>query len=292
MSALGNIANLLLKHPLTQGNRVAAVLRFLQWQFATRIGRFAMVVPYVDDTVLVIRKGMAGATSAIYVGLMDPEDMSFVLHLLREDDLFGDIGANVGVYTVLASGVRRARSVAVEPVQQTAQHLHRNLAINSLESLAELRQIGVGSVAGELRFTVGKDAMNHVTTDECPAVSVPVIPLDDLFEKRKPILLKIDVEGFETEVLLGGKQTLSDPRLKAIIIELNGCGVRYGYDDASVDAYLRDFGFEHVSYDFRTRALRSTPFAPGGNSLYVRDRGFVEERLKTAPPFRVLSQTI
>ena len=115
MSALGNIANQLLKHPLTQGNRVAAVLRFLQWQFATRIGRFAMVVPYVDDTVLVIRKGMAGATSAIYVGLMDPEDMSFVLHLLREDDLFGDIGANVGVYTVLASGVRRARSVAVEP---------------------------------------------------------------------------------------------------------------------------------------------------------------------------------
>jgi FkbM family methyltransferase len=292
VSAIRNIANLLLNHPLTQGNRLAAVLRFVRWQCAARICRFAMVVPYVDDTVLVIRKGMTGATGAIYVGLMEPEDMSFALHLLREDDLFGDIGANVGVYTVLASGVRKARSVAVEPVPQTAQHLHRNLAINSLETLAELRQVGVGGVAGELRFTVGKDAMNHVAVDDSQAVSVPVIPLDDLFETQKPILLKIDVEGFETEVLLGGKQTLSDPSLKAIIIELNGCGARYGYDDASVDASLRAFGFEHVSYDFRTRALRSTPFASGGNSLYVRDRGFVEERLKTAPPFRVLSQTI
>jgi FkbM family methyltransferase len=292
VSTLWNSANFLLKHPLTKGNRVAAVLRFLQWQCIARITRFAMVVPYVDDTVLVIRKGMTGATGAIYVGLAEPEDMSFALHLLREDDVFGDIGANVGVYTVLASGVRKAYSVAVEPVQQTAQHLRRNLAINSLEVLAELRQMGVGSVAGELRFTTSEGAANHVAIDDGPAVSVPVIPLDNLFEKRKPLLLKIDVEGFETEVLLGGKQTLSDPKLKAIIIELNGYGARYGYNDMSVDAQLRNLGFEHVSYDFRTRALRSTPFESGGNSIYVRDRGFVEERLKTSAPFRVLSQTI
>ena len=291
MSALWNIANFLFKHPMTQDNRVAAVKRFLQWQFTTRIIRFAMVVPFVDDTVLVIRKSMTGATGVIYVGLPEPEDMSFTLHLLRENDLFGDIGANVGVYSVLASGVCKAHSVAVEPVQQTAQHLRQNLAINSLEALVKLRQMGVGSVAGELRFTTNEGAENHVAIDDGPVVTVPVIPLDDLFEKRKPILLKIDVEGFETQVLLGGKQTLSDPELKAIIIELNGSGARYGYDDMSVDAQLRTHGFEHVSYDFRTRELRSTPFEFGGNSIYVRDRGFVEERLRTATPFRVLSQT-
>jgi FkbM family methyltransferase len=292
VSALWNIANFLFKHPVTRDNRVAAVMRFLQWQFATWITRFAMVVPFVDDTVLVIRKSMTGATGVIYVGLPEPEDMSFALHLLRENDLFGDIGANVGVYSVLASGVRKAHSVTVEPVQQTVQHLRQNLAINSLETLVKLRQMGVGSVAGELRFTTNEGAENHVAIDDGPVVNVPVIPLDDLFEKRKPILLKIDVEGFETQVLLGGKQTLSDPELKAIIIELNGSGARYGYDDMSVDAQLRTHGFEHVSYDFRTRELRSTPFEFGGNSIYVRDRGFVEERLRTATPFRVLSQTI
>ncbi len=292
MSALWNIANFLFKHPLTQDNRVAAIMRFLQWQFTTRITRFAMVVPFVDDTVLVIGKSMTGATGVIYVGLPEPEDMSFALHLLRENDLFGDIGANVGVYSVLASGVRKAHSVAVEPVEETAQHLRQNLAINSLEALVKLRQMGVGSVAGELRFTTNEGAENHVAIDDGPVVTVPVIPLDDLFEKRKPILLKIDVEGFETQVLLGGKQTLSDPELKAIIIELNGSGARYGYDDMSVDAQLRNHGFEHVSYDFRTRELRSTPFESGGNSIYVRDREFVGERLRTATAFRVLSQTI
>jgi hypothetical protein len=147
---------------MTQDNRVAAVMRFLQWQFTTRIIRFAMVVPFVDDTVLVIRKSMTGATGVIYVGLPEPEDMSFALHLLRENDLFGDIGANVGVYSVLASGVCKAHSVTVEPVQQTAQHLRQNLAINSLEALVILRQMGVGSVAGELRFTTNEGAENHV----------------------------------------------------------------------------------------------------------------------------------
>jgi hypothetical protein len=46
--------------------------------------------------------------------------MSFVLHLLTDEDLFGDVRANVGVYCVLASGVRGAKSVAMEPVPITA----------------------------------------------------------------------------------------------------------------------------------------------------------------------------
>ena len=125
--------------------------RFLRWQFPIRTGRFDAVVPYVDDTVLVVRRAMTGATSAIYVGLIELNNMSFALHLLRDSDLFGDIGANIGVYTVLASGVRGDRSIAVEPVPKTFADLRRNMALNFKGALVETRQVGISSQVGAVQ---------------------------------------------------------------------------------------------------------------------------------------------
>jgi hypothetical protein len=49
--------------------------------------------------------GMTGATQNIYVGLQEFVDIMLTLHFLRKGDLFLDMGANVGSYTILASGV-------------------------------------------------------------------------------------------------------------------------------------------------------------------------------------------
>ena len=48
---------------------------------------------------------MIGATGNLFCGLHEIEDMGFVLHFLRSDDIFLDVGVNVGTYTVLAAGV-------------------------------------------------------------------------------------------------------------------------------------------------------------------------------------------
>jgi hypothetical protein len=108
-----------------------------------------MVVPYVDDTKLVVVRGTYAATLTIYIGLVEFKDMSFVLHLLTDEDLFGDVGANVGVYCVLASRVRGAKSVAMEPVSTTtAEALRLNVAINELRGLVDILEIGVGAAPG------------------------------------------------------------------------------------------------------------------------------------------------
>ncbi len=72
---------------------------------------------------------MSGATGNLGVGLHEFVDMAFVVHFLREGDLFLDIGANVGSFTVLAAGVARARSFAFEPIADTARDLRRNIAV-------------------------------------------------------------------------------------------------------------------------------------------------------------------
>lgn len=56
---------------------------------------------WIEGARLMVRNGMTGATGNIYCGLHEFTDMSFVLHLLRPDDLFVDVGANIGSYTVL-----------------------------------------------------------------------------------------------------------------------------------------------------------------------------------------------
>jgi hypothetical protein len=55
----------------------------------------------------------------VHCGFHEAADMAFVLHLLRPDDRFLDIGANVGTYTILSSGVAQAHSITLEPIPAT-----------------------------------------------------------------------------------------------------------------------------------------------------------------------------
>ena len=82
---------------------------------------------------------MTGVTGNIYAGLHEFADMAFVLHFLRAGDLFADVGANVGSYTILASGVVGCRTVAFEPDPVTAAALERNINLNKIAERVELR---------------------------------------------------------------------------------------------------------------------------------------------------------
>lgn len=288
--ALRHTLRIIWNHPITRGDRTRAVLGFFRWQLGSRLVDGPVVVPLVNDARLVLRRGMHGATGNLYVGLQEFEDMAFVLHALRPDELFVDIGANVGVYTVLAGAVG-ARSVAFEPVPDTYRDLLANLAINDLGERAEARNEGLGRAPGTLRFTTGEGPVNHVVGENeasSNTLELPVVTLDAALGDRTPTLMKIDVEGFETEVLAGARDTLARPGLQAIVIELNESGARYGYRDDAIHADLLGFGFEPVAYDPFERSLRTLERnARRGNTLYVRGRAEIAERLRDADAFAV-----
>jgi FkbM family methyltransferase len=250
-----------------------------------------MIVPYVDETKLMIARDMSAAILTMLIGLAEFEDMSFVLHLLTDEDLFGDVGANVGVYCVLASGVRGAKSVVMEPVATTIEALRLNIAINELGGLVDILEIGVSAEPGELDFSTDEGASNHVVQDD-GGCRVPVLPLDGVFAARTPTLLKIDVEGFETNVIKGAQRLLKDTALKAVLMEMNGSGTRYGFDEPALDSEMRRLGFNSFQYDPWSRKL--TPSNPKYvlNAIYVRDLAFVEHRLSAAKSFRVLHHQI
>ena len=121
-----------------------------------------VAVSFVNDTRLLVSSGMTGATGNIYCGLHEFVDMGFLLHLLRPGDMFYDIGANVGSYTILASAAIGAQSVSLEPVPQTFHFLQDNIRLNGVSERVTALNAGVGHVNGVLRFTSDLDTVNHV----------------------------------------------------------------------------------------------------------------------------------
>lgn len=276
-------------HPLNARHKGLAVSRFLRWQVGSRLLPGAVAVPFVDGTVLLAQPGMEGATGNIYCGLHEFPDMSFVLHALRPGDLFVDVGANVGSYTVLAAGACGADVISCEPIPAAYRHLQLNIHINELDDRVRALRVGVGSATGLLRFTSTFDSMNHVVTgaqeSQSPTVQVEVTSLDELLEAEDPYLLKIDVEGYETEVVDGASQTLARPNLAAVVMELNGSGGRFGFDESDLHRTMLEFGFDPYTYDPFSRTLlkAATPTYQAGNVLYVRKAESVRTRLRDAP---------
>lgn len=289
-AALARTGRFLATHPLTRERRLAAFGRFARWQVRSRL-RPEVVVPWIGPTRLLVRRGMAGATGNVYCGLHEFAEMAFVLHLLRSGDLFADVGANIGGYTVLAAGVRRARVVAVEPGRRAQAALARNVALNRLSDLVRIAPVALGDAIGTLAFSTGHDATDHVSSRVTEAHErVPQTTADALFADEAPLAMKLDVEGYEAAVLAGGRAVLGAPGLRALIVELNGSGHRYGFDDQRTHRTLLDRGFVACDYDPRTRGLTTRHVRSGENTLYVREADWVRHRLETAPPFTVLGR--
>ncbi|MEO5564487.1 MAG: FkbM family methyltransferase [Chitinophagaceae bacterium] len=281
-------------HPLNRKNKIRAISRFAKWQISTRFNPHPVIYSYTDKSKLIIQKSMTGATGNLYCGLHEFSDMGFLLHFLRKDDLFVDIGANVGSYTVLAGAHVGANVVCVEPVPQTFQHLKNNIAINQISDHVTAHNLALGNEKGELSFTTGLDTMNHVATaTETNTIKVPVDILDSILSKEKePVLLKIDVEGFETDVLNGASSTLKKNNLKAIIIELNGSGAKYGYDEAKLHEKLLAEGYSPYQYNPFERQLTAISKFGTHNTIYIKDIDYVQERVQKADKLKVLNTWI
>ncbi len=294
MRSIYNILRFILTHPLARSNKTEALKRFFFYQVSKLFNPYPIVYSFTDKTKLIVEKGMTGATGNIYCGLHEFEDMAFLLHFLRPDDLFVDVGANVGSYTVLASGHVGANTIAFEPVPFTFKRMQNNLAINYLNSKVIAYNVGVGSKEEMLRFTSNLDTVNHVAMDSTATnvVEVKVETLDHLLNGLHPSLIKIDVEGFETEVLRGASSVLDDEHLRAIIIELNGSGKFYGFSDEEIHQKLIDFHFHPFTYEPYFRTLTQRKSFGDTNTIYLRDFSYVSLRVKNSLPFNVLGHLI
>jgi FkbM family methyltransferase len=172
----------------------------------------------------------------------------------------------------------------------------KNIKLNELENKVISVNAAVGSVEGDLKMTHNLDTVNHVVVSDKASdhlTSIKVIKLDRFFSKiNYPKLIKIDVEGYESDVIAGMENILSSNKLCAIIIELNGSGGRYGYDEKIIHEKLLNHSFFPCNYDPFERTIKELESYGTTNTIYIRDIDFVKSRLKSATSFKVFGEFI
>ena len=281
-------------HPLNRNRKFRAIAEYGFIQVAARLVPGEVCVEFPNRTRLLVSPRMKGAAHFIAPRLNEFNDMAFVMHFLRAGEMFADVGANVGAFTVLAAGVAGARAVAFEPSPETFAMLSRNVGLNGLQERVRPVNAVVGRQPGTVQFSIGLGTENHVAEASEKANSQPtqMTTLDSELKDHPAVVLKVDVEGFETEVFAGAEQTLKNPALQAIIIERSGAGNRYGYDEEKLHVHIRSQGFSPYYYQPFERQMRPIPENFNSNLVYLRDLQAANERLRTAPAFELGSWKI
>jgi len=280
-------ARFVTEHPLTCDEPAKALGRWAGFNLRQAVRPNPEWIDFVNGTRLEIERGRGGSVSNLYTHLADPEEMALLAHVLRSGHLFCDVGANVGAYTVLAAACG-ARVAAFEPGSDAREVLTRHVDTNGLSHLVQIHSEVVGAHQGVVRLTVGQDSLNHVATDadtSSPSTEVAMVTLDAAI--TQPVTaMKIDVEGFEAEVLDGASNHLASPALEVIVIELNRSGHRYGVDDAEVRQRLEQQGFSEVSYDPFSRTVGHPGPRRNGmhNTIWTRNADRLETLVQGAPP--------
>jgi FkbM family methyltransferase len=274
---------------VTNGNELKSLYDYILFNIKNRVFR-ELEYNWINNLKFLARKGDAGIVGNIYFGLYEFEESIFLLHLIREEDTFLDVGANLGHYSLLLSGIKNCKSISIEPVPKTFQQLLKQIKLNNLETFIEPINVGASNCDGELYFSTDKGTMDRIVREDYKnSVRVPVLSLDSIVSNREPIAIKIDVEGYEKHVLDGGSTILNKDKLKVLILELNRSGEKFGISDEELYSKVIDLGFTPYSYNVLDRKLVKLQSYNKHkfNTIFVRDEEFISNRLKNSSSVKV-----
>jgi FkbM family methyltransferase len=180
-----------------------------------------------------------GASRVVYANPPDYHEMLTWRNFLGPGDLFIDVGANVGSYSIWAAELG-AEVIALEPAGDTFALLEENVALNGYPIKAICA--AAGATQGSARFTRGHDCVNRLHPNG-PA-ETEVLTIDSLIGSRTVAGMKVDVEGFEIDVLHGCERALSEHRVRLLQLEWNATSMQaVGTDRSPVASLLAKFGY-------------------------------------------------
>ena len=151
---------------------------------------------------------------------------------INEGDTIIDVGANMGEFSIIAAKKvgQKGKVISIEPLKQAVSWLEKNLTLNCFSNY-EILEKAIGKNKGIMTLYQKSESSQHGMLD--PDISekklvntgeIIVDTIDDIISSRnitKVEMLKIDVEGFEYEVLCGCKNSFKENKIKKIICEIH-----------------------------------------------------------------------
>jgi FkbM family methyltransferase len=216
-----NVVKFTWGHPSNEGARSSAVLRAIDFQVRGRFLHRRTMARLGSRSVIWADLHRTSASKVVYANPPDSAEMLTWRNELRPGDTFIDVGANVGTYTIWAAELG-AEVIALEPAEDTFALLEENVALNNYP--INTIRAAAGANCGTARFTSGRDSVNHL--DPQGSVEITTVTIDSISPDRTVAGMKIDVEGFEIEVLRGSEKALSEHRIRLIQLEWNSTSMQ------------------------------------------------------------------
>lgn len=205
------------------------------------------------------------------------------LALLRPGDVAVDVGANVGIWSLLAAK-RGASGQAFEPVPALAARLRQHIDENGVRDVV-VHEVALGDARQSVPFFAVPDGNTGVSSlarhrDDSVEIRVDVVPLDDVVERAD--VLKIDVEGAEILVLRGARRLLSSNAAPIIFFEINEqlCA-RFGATSRDVKELLAEFGYGIYRWNGRAFTSVSLDERHGHEDLFAFKPAHLSTRISS-----------
>ena len=165
-------------------------------------------------------------------GIREDISVEFFETIVKEGDIVVDLGANIGYYALLESKIvgDKGYVYAIEPVPSNVELLRRNIEVNKYSNM-EVHQLAIGDTRGTQAMflsthrnkpTLREIAGTHKEAFFTEMIDVDVITLDDFMkDKPYPNVIRMDVEGYEYQIIRGMKNILQRKLPLLLFIEFH-----------------------------------------------------------------------
>jgi FkbM family methyltransferase len=268
----------------THIDRGKAIYRHIQWQFRKVLNKFPFEQKISNSRIIAKHKRCGVSALINSHGLYDFNNMNLLKILLQPGGVFFDIGANIGSYSLIASEQPDSQVYTFEPHPVTFDMLLENIELNNRYNV-KLFNIALGNQNDRAFLTnIAGSSINHIEPESRENTVSIIMKRADLFCKENgviPKVVKIDVEGFEYDVLTGFGEYLKEVRL--LFIEMNGLSDFRSSGGDSIKKLLKanDFsGPYYFNYD-----LSALNKEPNNEDCIFASNSFLKEI-----PVRVMNQ--
>ena len=188
-------------------------------------------------------------------GEYEPDMYQTLQYFLKPSNIFLDVGANEGYFCVAGAkfvGVS-GKVIGVEPQRRLQPILSKNFELNQVENVTIVNS-AISNIKGSAEIHISPDtntgstSLHQSTKYKLPTDTVQTILLSELFTLagiEHADLVKMDIEGFEYEAILGSQELFKEQKIKVLALELHPSRIKQrGLDPDEIEHFLKNCGYQ------------------------------------------------
>lgn len=233
----------------------------------------------------------------IYLNKFEKSELVFIEKVLKKGDVFFDIGANIGLFSLVVSKKigKKGKIYSFEPSSNIFERLCENININYIKNINP-QKLALSNEKGKAKFTVSLDGYDAWNSLSKPSAGkrfdyeiVETETLDGFIKKHnlkgKIFLIKLDVEGWEIPVIKGGLEALSDKDAPIMMVEFTEQNaINSGFSCKELYQLITDLGYKLYSYNSKKNHLSLEKLRgtyPYINLFAIKNINEVKKRMKS-----------